>query len=538
MQYIKRYTETFIQKRNQRFYFRYRIPTNLKPFAHRQEIVCSLRTDSFSHARSLVASKLFVIERIKAMASRFKKKQARSLSYEEMEELGMFTTDEITDELEALFDELTDFNELYGECTTSQGRERFFNYSEKMIQGVQADLASGGGQFDFGWETTAQPDDTNLSRYKQFEKMFIKLTQARVERVNKGTTQHYYSLLDDARAIQLPESGKGVDTVVYNEVSTSKEHLFSELWESWATKKKWSDKIAKEYQRQYQFFIALWGDVDVKTVTKQSIRKALNTYALMPVGNATPFNKMSVQERLEFAQEERDIESYKQVAPKTVQGILKTLQGFFSTYLTNEVDVLETSPTQGVKYDAEDVRRGSFNKAEMKQVVNALDKELNLSIRWAGLIAVHTGMRRSEVLHAMSKGLQVDSDTQVHYFHVTEGKTGNAIRKIPVSEHLIKRGLLDLNLVDIVPDERVLSRCLDSIRESLGIPKFDNDGLSRTFHSLRHTFITYARQNEVVSLSLLQEVVGHSKSGGLTDRYTHNFALDKTKQVVDSVCFD
>ncbi|MEZ9943788.1 tyrosine-type recombinase/integrase [Vibrio breoganii] len=472
------------------------------------------------------------------MASKYRvKNKPRTLTYEDMEELGLFA-DEITDELEALFAELTDFNRLYEECDTPQKRDKFLNYSERMIHEVNSDLSAGGGRFDFGWETRAQPDDTNLTRYKQFEEMFVRLTQARVERINHGTTQHYYSLLDEARNIKSPESDNKSNDVLYNESSNQETHFFSCLWEAWATEKQWSEKMAKEYERQYEFFISLWGDIDVKSISKQSIRDALKTYALMPAGNVKPFNKMTIEQRLEFALESDDSVEYKQVSPKTVQGILKTLQGFFSTYLTNELDLFETSPTQGVKYDADDVRRGSFNKSEMQHIVDALDNEQTSSLKWAGLIAVHSGMRRSEILHAMRNGLQRDSDTQVNYFHVTEGKTDNAVRKIPVSEHLIKRGLLNINLLEIVPDERVLSRYIESLRYSLGIPKFDCDGLSRTFHSLRHTFITYARQNEAVNLSLLQEVVGHSKSGGLTDRYTHKFALDKTKAVVDSVCFD
>jgi len=50
----------------------------------------------------------------------------------------------------------------------------------------------------------------------------------------------------------------------------------------------------------------------------------------------------------------------------------------------------------------------------------------------------------------------------------------------------------------------------------------------RSFHSLRHTFISYVRNNANFDVALLQQVVGHEISkAGITDNYTHNTASVK-----------
>ena len=70
----------------------------------------------------------------------------------------------------------------------------------------------------------------------------------------------------------------------------------------------------------------------------------------------------------------------------------------------------------------------------------------------------------------------------------------------------------------------------------LDIPDYNEFGLKRRVHSLRHTFISNAIAS-VGNSSLVQFVVGHSRtqSLGITARYTHRPALKDLIPVVDAL---
>ena len=57
---------------------------------------------------------------------------------------------------------------------------------------------------------------------------------------------------------------------------------------------------------------------------------------------------------------------------------------------------------------------------------------------------------------------------------------------------------------------------------SLSIPPTNEFDHIRSFHSLRHTFITKSMSEPNVNINLLQQVVGHEISSfGITSNYTH-----------------
>lgn len=302
-------------------------------------------------------------------------------------------------------------------------------------------------------------------------------------------------------------------------------------WDNWCKARNWSAKISKGMDNYKFFIIALWGDANVYDVCKKDIKDALDVYSKLPLGNKKPFNKWCIEEKVAYAQSSEvtsDVQS-----SKSVKGLLSVLQGFFSSYLTNEVDVLSRSPTLNVKYKYKELRGGSFTEKEMKALITLLDIEPYSPKKWGLLVAIYTGMRRSEVLKSLMSGVKKESETGIYYFDIQVGKTENSIRQVPVSEALISRGILNLGVIEC--NAKHLSLYVMNLMKRLDIPTLSVKNEKRTLHSLRHTFISTARKNKLINLSLLQEVVGHSKQGGLTDRYTHTFDLKDTKAVVEAI---
>lgn len=64
------------------------------------------------------------------------------------------------------------------------------------------------------------------------------------------------------------------------------------------------------------------------------VKGLLSRYQDFPKGNIKPYHAMTVREVMAF--DEEDIAEYEKVSAKTVKGLLKLCQSFFSAYLTVE----------------------------------------------------------------------------------------------------------------------------------------------------------------------------------------------------------
>lgn len=307
--------------------------------------------------------------------------------------------------------------------------------------------------------------------------------------------------------------------------------LLNDAWKVWGDFKAWSEKSTRNYEIHRQFLIAVWGNKDVTEITKADIKQALINYSKLPLGNQAIFNRMNMSERVQASKNLSP--QVKTQSSKSVKELLKTLQGFFSAYLTTEVDVLSMSPTANVKWVADEIRGGAFTVTEMKKIVGVVDKEQGSTIKWALLLSVFSGMRRSEVVRCLKEGVKFDPDSGIYFYNIKAGKTKNAIRQVPVADALVERGITEIGKIDLT--EKALSDYMAKVVKECAIPSLSSSGEKRTLHSLRHSFISIARKDPRINLSLLQEVVGHSKNGGLTDRYTHKFDLVDTKPVVDAI---
>lgn len=309
-------------------------------------------------------------------------------------------------------------------------------------------------------------------------------------------------------------------------------YLLSKAWSDFADFKTWNDKRAKEYTAHYHFLLALWGDVDVRVINKQDIRKCLNTFELMPQGNKKPYNKLSVAERLNYPTDAIPEENF--ISPKTVKSLLKTLQGFFSTFLTGEKDCFIHSPTANVRYTISEKRFGIYTDLEIQAFEHEADAVKEPWQRWALLLAIYTGARRGEIVKFMYDGVKLDSEHKLYYFELLEGKTDAAKRKVPVHPKLIEKGVLKISGIVIKAD--AITDYINKTRDALEIPLNDLEDSKRIYHSFRHSFITKGI-SKGVTVEHLQSLVGHSKNLGITSRYVHRLSLLDLYEVMMKISY-
>ena len=335
-----------------------------------------------------------------------------------------------------------------------------------------------------------------------------------------------------------PESDYVSDQASKSEESQASVLSLSEAWKGFVKfKSDWTPKIRQESEKYYEVIEAVLGaDTIVNNITRRDIKNLLEMAAGLPQQNKKPYNRMTTQECLDAD----DIPEEDLVSSRTVNGYLKLCQGLFA-YLVREEDVLESSPTNNVKFEAKSRSYGNYSLTEMRKLV-AYFNTLEDWKKWVFLLLAYTGARRSEIATLKVSDIRLDDDSQRYYILIQDSKTEAGIRQIPLSLHLIEMNFLsyvkdknpDARLFPQITNKTQLTRIFHSIRETLDIHYLDDFKRRRIIHSLRHTFITEAAKTN--NLPLVQRTVGHELSRiGQTQVYIHEFNVTALIPVIDCI---
>jgi integrase len=211
------------------------------------------------------------------------------------------------------------------------------------------------------------------------------------------------------------------------------------------------------------------------------------------------------------------IEGYKrarrqEVSPRTVDIDLSCLKHLFRKAV--EWGFAVENPAAGVKlFRPQNARLRYLSEAEIAALVKACDDYFRPVV----VVAIHTGMRRGEILGLKWRDIDLDNGI----IHVE--KTKNRMRRdVPMSE-TVRRLLFDLNArarcewVFARSDDpgRPLRDCRYPFSRAVkgaGIRDF-------RFHDMRHTAASHMVMKGV-DLRTVQEILGH-KSFQMTLRYAH-----------------
>lgn len=207
------------------------------------------------------------------------------------------------------------------------------------------------------------------------------------------------------------------------------------------------------------------------------------------------------------------------------------------------------------KSKRDDEERPIYTEAEIGRLKKAIltgesGAEGSPYMKWVPMIGMYSGMRLNEICQLdLSDLREVDGIPVINVNDDGEYKrvkNANARRDVPVHPELIALGLMDFvseskkgRATRLFPElshgrdgyGQTVSRWFGRYRKSIG--------LTRDFHSLRHTVITKLRE-EGVPKDLIADLVGHSRDPGETfGRYAKAAAvarkLDALKKLEYSV---
>jgi integrase len=377
-----------------------------------------------------------------------------------------------------------------------------------------------------------------FNAFKDRLKDSVDLTEDYNHKIFSGTAQdrREASRLLNKKAPVQELSGHGA--IVVDE---EKPPLFSEIYSEFMEYKIKKVNLSGKMQSSYEQYFAMWSsfneDKPISEYSRKDIRLYIDACFELPKSIKKPYNTMDWDEKFNC-----DVPTDDRLAPRTVQSQYKWLQGLFSFARDELRGYIDKSPCDiSVTFEARP--RGDFSQSEVKRL---LEYKQSSDPHWLIKLGAYTGARQGELINLMKSDLILDEESGVYYLSINdegEGKslkTTNARRKIPLHSD-IRASFIEY--VESLPRDNIFEikqkrfqQLFPNIMGELGISRENEDGEWRSYHSLRHFFITSA-SNKVCSPILLQMIVGHERQKlGVTENYMHmRMDLKEAQKVVDSV---
>lgn len=322
-----------------------------------------------------------------------------------------------------------------------------------------------------------------------------------------------------------------------------KQLTLEEAWEQYKLEKgkKWTTSIHAANERYIEVLLVTLGKGrDITSISRQDIRLVMEVIENLPKRVIQPYRAMTVEQLIACD----EVPEEQLLGTEAIHKHLKIFKSLFKTYLTDSKSLLKSSPTDGIVSPPSSARYGAYTNSEMKAFVNYAIHEAKIEwLKWIILLLAYTGARRGEIATLTNVQVRFDDDSNRYYLLIAEGKTDNAVRQVPLHQHLIELGFLEF--VKVKKDKLFpevagtnmakIGKVLSELRDSLNIPYRDIHNQRRIVHSFRHSVVT-AASGWMKDITHLQQVIGHEKTGtGITKRYLHTFPLSVVCHIIDGL---
>ncbi len=368
--------------------------------------------------------------------------------------------------------------------------------------------------------------------------------------------------------VSLGESTPVVSTVQTQDAvkKPSLSEIVEEYIEFKTTEGEWRKRTVAATVPRLRRFVELIGNPRVDTLT----RDALKQYRAYLVGSPSRQNERW--------------KKYSKIPEKKLDGMIlrgeipeadRIGRGSVNTYITEINSFLKWATVHhdlpgwacqiiqrvkassgGKVVSAEESRRRSFTEKEIRTIFSqngfTEDGFTRSWYFWGPLIALFSGARVGEIGQMRIDDVRESQGILCFDINDKEDKlTKNAtsIRLVPVHPVLVEIGLKEYmerlrkrgetllfpelekrSKSGIMHYGETISHWFSKFKRGIGVggpmnedEEYNKDGKEATFHSFRNTFITECQRNRL-ELSMIQQLVGHSKGSTMTDRYTDRYS--------------
>jgi len=340
----------------------------------------------------------------------------------------------------------------------------------------------------------------------------------------------------------------------------------SKLVESYIAEYKTTEKAdgpsIYEIETKCWMFTRIVGDVDIRTITRDTILDFLKVLKQLPrnMSKQKAYAGKTIEEVLEM--QSRDI-----MSDTTIINYMVRVNSFFTWAV--RVGHIDRNPADGVKHGktklvrADELRK-AYAPGDLSRLAEAylgMKDEEKRRLKdspdrfWIPLISLYSGLRLNEVCQLNTHDVKQDEVTDVWYFHVeiTEGdekmiKSAAARRKVPLHNDLITLGLVEycrakaesgsprlwmnLKRTDRGYHKNFINWFLGNGQTKGFLRSRVTDDGKLNFHSFRHTFINELKQKRADD-RILVEIAGHSNKSMTFGRYGKPYGLIEKKEVVN-----
>jgi integrase len=273
-------------------------------------------------------------------------------------------------------------------------------------------------------------------------------------------------------------------------------------------------------------FVDIFGDMDIKSITKKDIAKFRDTLLQLPKDKSRSVRDWTIAEQVKYAEANQLV----RITKTTVGNAVKQLSPVF-TYALVELELIQVNPADKMnsknikkQMEADDTDRG-YSSKELNTLFsleifsdNSQELTYGLACYWILLLCRYTGARLNEIAQLTRSDIECGEDG-IHCIHVcrVDGKSvknNPSVRRIPINEHLIELGFLEFvkhskgALFPKVPKDTYG-------KQSTAISRWWRRALDTTavvtkqpFHAFRHSFKTEMRTLGVAD-SVSDAITGH-----------------------------
>jgi integrase len=224
-------------------------------------------------------------------------------------------------------------------------------------------------------------------------------------------------------------------------------------------------------------------------------------------------------------------------AATTINDHLVVLTGFFDYCIDNKVAAM-TNPARGLLIPGAHNKAKSYKPFTQVEVQKIFQPELYIKkmklpdFYWGPLVGLFTGARAEEIASLDLE--QVYAEDGIWLIDILEGKTENAVRKVPLHDQLLALGFVDyVTSLQKAGYKKLFPHLQDgkngykknmcrTFGEYLDLPEVSIVDPLKVFHSFRHTVVTKLT-GEGVNEGLKRAMVGHDidTKTSAHDDYTH-----------------
>lgn len=331
-----------------------------------------------------------------------------------------------------------------------------------------------------------------------------------------------------------------------------------DAYKAWKVQQKPADKTAEEYGVYVERFIAINGNLSIRSITKKHVLAYRDGLSLFPRNVPTDLREASVEAIQEWAAKNRaKLLSRSTINDKAIGAISAILA------VALQHDEVPSNPCAGTKFklkEGETIKRRPYADQDLEKLLASavFAKGTRYSAgggeaqKWLPLISMYSGARLEEI--GQLRTADIRSEDGIHYFDMetiddtpgqeTRRKTKSSRRKVPIHQRLI-----DLGLPAYVAAQRkagavrlfpVLTPYRGKITHGFSkwwgryARKFIPAEENKTFHSFRHRVTDQFRNQAKPLYAVMQEVLGHDVSD-TTSGYGSGFALPTLNSAVQAL---